>query len=105
MVTALVADYLDRIAYSGPVNLDLETLAGIHRAHITTIPYENLEIQLGRENVLAESAFVAKLVHGRRGGWCYEMNGLLTWALRQIGPETEGVGQVFAALHHGSGGS
>jgi N-hydroxyarylamine O-acetyltransferase len=77
--------YLERIDYSGPVRPDRDTLFALHRAHLAAIPYENLEIQLGRENVLAEDAFVDKLVRRRRGGWCYEMNGLLTAALREIG--------------------
>ena len=77
--------YLERIGHAGRVRTDADTLCAIHRAHILAIPYENLEIQLGRENLLSEDAFVSKLVDGRRGGWCYEMNGLLTLALRQIG--------------------
>jgi N-hydroxyarylamine O-acetyltransferase len=77
--------YLERIGYSGSVGPDARTLCDIHRAHIMAIPYENLEIQLGRENRLSEDAFHAKLVAGRRGGWCYEMNGLLTRSLREIG--------------------
>ena len=77
--------YLDRIAYDRPVPPDEATMFGVHRAHILAIPYENLEIQLGRENVLAGEAFVRKLVHAGRGGWCYEMNGTLTLALRRVG--------------------
>ena len=78
-------DYFARIDYSGPVRADFATLVALHRAHLAAIPYENLEIQLGRKNVLAEEAFIDKLVRRRRGGWCYEMNGLLTTALREIG--------------------
>ncbi len=77
--------YLARIGFDGPARRDVRTLVGIHRAHMTAVPYENLEIQLGRENVLAEDAFFEKLVLRRRGGWCYEMNGLLTRALHDIG--------------------
>jgi len=77
--------YFARIDYTGPVRPDFATLVALHRAHLAAIPYENLEIQLGRKNVLAEDAFVDKLVRRRRGGWCYEMNGLLTTALRHIG--------------------
>jgi N-hydroxyarylamine O-acetyltransferase len=88
--------YLERIDSTGPVRRDLATLTAIHRAHLNAIPYENLEIQLGRENRLDEDAFVAKLVHGRRGGWCYEMNGLLTLALREIGFDVIRVGGAVA---------
>jgi N-hydroxyarylamine O-acetyltransferase len=87
-----VTAYLDRIAYTGPTTVDRETLYGIHRAHMLAIPYENLEIQLGRENLLSEAAFHHKLVEARRGGWCYEMNGLLTSVLREMGFAVRRVG-------------
>jgi N-hydroxyarylamine O-acetyltransferase len=84
--------YFERIGYDGPVRIDLETLRGVQRAHLLAIPYENLEIQFGRGNVLDEAAFVDKLVTRRRGGWCYEMNGLLTLALREMGFDVRRVG-------------
>jgi N-hydroxyarylamine O-acetyltransferase len=85
-VTAPALDaYLARIGHAGPVARDLATLIALHRAHVTTIPYDTLEIQLGRGKALAEDAFVEALVHRRRGGWCYEMNGLLTRVLRDLG--------------------
>lgn len=51
------------------------------------IPYENFDVQLGRRLTLAPEDAFDKLVTRRRGGWCYEMNGLLRWALTQIGFE------------------
>jgi N-hydroxyarylamine O-acetyltransferase len=100
----LVLDaYLARIGYPGSVRVDATTLTAIHRAHITTIPYENLEIQLGRGNALAEDAFAEKLVTRRRGGWCYEMNGLLTRALREIGFSVTRVGGAVARESLGEG--
>lgn len=81
----MIDEYLNRIDYKQPVRPDVETLFGIHRAHIQSIPYENLDIQLGRENVLSETAFYDKLIRKRRGGWCYEMNGLITQVLGRIG--------------------
>jgi len=77
--------YLERIGYQGPTNAEVDTLIALHRAHLHTIPYENLDIHLGRTLSLDERAIFAKLVTGRRGGWCYEMNGLFAWALEQIG--------------------
>ncbi|HEY8122161.1 MAG TPA: arylamine N-acetyltransferase [Myxococcota bacterium] len=77
--------YLARIDYDGPVRRDLATLSALHRAHVTSIPYDTLEIQLGRGKALAEDAFFEALVRRRRGGWCYEMNGLLTRVLRDLG--------------------
>jgi N-hydroxyarylamine O-acetyltransferase len=77
--------YLERIGYQGDLKVNLETLTAIHRAHLAAIPYENLEIHRdGYISVHGEDAF-QKIVVNRRGGWCYEMNGLLGWALREIG--------------------
>lgn len=80
-----LAAYLDRIGNAGPLRPDFETLRALHRAHLLAIPYENLDIHLGRRLTLDEAQIFAKLVSARRGGWCFEMNGLFAWALRQIG--------------------
>jgi N-hydroxyarylamine O-acetyltransferase len=80
-----LADYLSRIEYAGPVVPDLECLNAIHRQHLLNISYENLDVQLGRSLDLDIERIFEKIVHRRRGGWCYEMNGLLGWALGEIG--------------------
>jgi N-hydroxyarylamine O-acetyltransferase len=77
--------YLQRIGYHGARTANRETLVALHRAHLRAIPYENLDIHLGRTLSLDETAIYAKLVTGRRGGWCYEMNGLFAWALEALG--------------------
>jgi N-hydroxyarylamine O-acetyltransferase len=77
--------YLDRIGVSGPLGTDLETLRRIHRGHVLSIPYENLDVQLGRKVSRHPAAAYDKIVRRRRGGWCYEMNGLLSWALDELG--------------------
>lgn len=77
--------YLNRIGYHGTPKVDRDTLAALHRAHVQSIPYENLDIHLGRTLSLDEAAIYAKLVTARRGGWCYEMNGLFAWALASLG--------------------
>ncbi len=77
--------YLARIGYTTPVRADRETLFGLHRAHLLAIPYENLDIHLGRPLTLDVDEIFDKIVVRRRGGWCYEMNGLFAWALREIG--------------------
>jgi N-hydroxyarylamine O-acetyltransferase len=77
--------YLNRIGYSGSLEPNLETLIKLHRAHLQTIPYENLEIHFGRKLELSLERIFERLVLERRGGWCYEMNGLLAWVLREIG--------------------
>lgn len=88
--------YLARIGHSGPVRPDLATLKALHRAHLFAIPYENLDVRLGRPGGIGAGHAFDKLVTGRRGGWCYEMNGLLAWALEEIGfPVTRLAGGVM----------
>jgi N-hydroxyarylamine O-acetyltransferase len=77
--------YLDRIGYSGSRSATLETLCAVQAAHLSAIPYENLDIHLGRSLGLGAAAAYQKIVLERRGGWCYEMNALLGWALERIG--------------------
>lgn len=80
-----VHDYLNRIGFRGEPRLDRETLFAIHRGHLNTIAYENLDIHLGREVGLDIEQIYDKIVRRGRGGWCYEMNSLLGWALRELG--------------------
>ncbi|MCB1691727.1 MAG: arylamine N-acetyltransferase [Pseudomonadales bacterium] len=80
-----IDDYLARIGFEGTPRADLPTLFEIHRRHLLAIPYENIDVQLGRPVDLDISRIYRKLVEQRRGGWCYEMNGLLGWALGEIG--------------------
>ncbi|MBO0749149.1 MAG: arylamine N-acetyltransferase [Porphyrobacter sp.] len=77
--------YLERIGHSRDVRPDLATLRSLHRAHATTIPFEALDVQLGMVPSLDPEAIFDKLVERRRGGWCYEMNGLMGAALEAIG--------------------
>src|SRR6185295_6224569 len=77
--------YLARIGFSGAPRPDLDTLRAVHSAHLNAIPYENLDVLLGAPVDLDRARYFEKLVTARRGGWCYEMNGLLGWALEEIG--------------------
>jgi N-hydroxyarylamine O-acetyltransferase len=79
--------YLHRIGFDGSVRPDFATLRAIHRAHQYAIPFENLDVLLRRPVVLDLDASYSKIVSRRRGGWCYEMNGVMGWALEQIGFE------------------
>jgi N-hydroxyarylamine O-acetyltransferase len=85
-----LASYLDRIGYTGPCQPDLPTLRGIVAAHATSIPFENIDVLLGRGVRLDTGSVVAKLVRGGRGGYCFEHNMLLTHALRALGFSVEG---------------
>jgi len=77
--------YLDRIGYSGPTEPTAATLAALHRAHMLAVPFENLDIHLGRRNVLDPDHVFDKVVRRRRGGWCFELNGLFALLLEQLG--------------------
>ncbi len=80
-----LAAYLARIGYVGTPRVDLPTLHDIHRAHLRALPYENLDVLLGQPGGVGIQGGYDKIVTGGRGGWCYEMNGLLGWALSEIG--------------------
>ena len=84
-VTTNVELYLARIGYAGPRETTLETLRNLHRAHMLSVPFENLDISLGRKIVCQEEAFLRKIVERRRGGFCYELNGAFAALLRELG--------------------
>lgn len=80
-----VQAYLRRINYEGPTNPTAETLRALHLAHLLTVPFENLSIHAGEPIVLEDDALFAKIVERRRGGFCYEANGLFAALLRALG--------------------
>lgn len=80
-----LAAYLARVGFDGAPRPDIATLRALHRAHLEAIPYENLDVQLGAPSTPDPAAAFAKLVTRRRGGWCYEMNGVFGAALEAIG--------------------
>jgi N-hydroxyarylamine O-acetyltransferase len=77
--------YLERLHYAGSVHPTEEHLEALHRAQIYTIPFENFDILLGRGIALDPAALCTKLVHCRRGGYCFELNGLFFLALQACG--------------------
>jgi len=77
--------YFDRIGFTGDPRPDRETLAALVAAHPGAIPFENLNPLLGKPVPLDPDALTRKLVHERRGGYCYEQNGLLAHVLETIG--------------------
>ncbi len=77
--------YLERIAYTGPRDVSADTLRGLHLAHLYAVPFENLDIHLGRRLSLDGTAVFDKVVTRRRGGFCYELNGLFCALLRELG--------------------
>jgi N-hydroxyarylamine O-acetyltransferase len=77
--------YLDRIRYAGLAEPTLTVLREMHRHHMLTVPFENLDIPLKCEIRLDLERIFDKIVGRHRGGFCYEQNGLFAWALREIG--------------------
>lgn len=99
-------DYFARVGYSGTTEISRETLFAIHRAHALSIHFENLALfdtSLDRDQPIkldAES-LSHKLIHQRRGGYCYETNGLLALVLEQLGfSVTRLVGRVEQMIDH-----
>lgn len=77
--------YLERVGYDGDLKPTAETLRGLHRAHVAAIPFENLDIVLGRGISLEMDAMQDKLIRRDRGGYCYEHNLLFAVLLEHIG--------------------
>lgn len=77
--------YLDRIGAAAPVRADLAALAVLMRAHLDRVPFENLDVQLGRVPPETVDAIFDKVVNQRRGGWCYEVNTLFGVLLADLG--------------------
>ena len=77
--------YLRRIGLDGAPAADAAGLAELHQAHVFAVPFENLDIMLGRRINLEPGALFEKLVTRRRGGYCFEQNGLFLMALEAMG--------------------
>jgi N-hydroxyarylamine O-acetyltransferase len=77
--------YLRRINYDGPIDVSGDTLCRLHRAHMLHVAFENLSIHLGQQIILDDSRLYTKIVERRRGGFCYELNGLFAALLRELG--------------------
>jgi arylamine N-acetyltransferase len=81
-----LAGYLDRVAYAGSTDPTIDTLARLVAAHNRSIPFENLDPLTGVPVFdLGPAALTDKLVHRRRGGYCYEHNGLMGFVLEELG--------------------
>jgi N-hydroxyarylamine O-acetyltransferase len=77
--------YLKRINYQGSLAPTAETLRELQVAHLLSVPFENLSIHAKQPIVLEDEALFAKIVERRRGGFCYECNGLFAALLRALG--------------------
>ncbi|TAK24074.1 MAG: hypothetical protein EPO26_06580 [Chloroflexota bacterium] len=78
--------YLRRLAFTGPIERTIEVLKGLQLAHLTSVPYENLDIfPRSRPVSLARPDLYSKIVIRRRGGFCHELNQLFRWRLDDLG--------------------
>ncbi|KOU60831.1 acetyltransferase [Streptomyces sp. MMG1533] len=77
--------YLERIGWEGERRAGVATLQGVHLAHMRGIPFENLDPLRRSAPSLEPADLMAKLVHSRRGGYCYEHNTLFSLALEALG--------------------
>ncbi len=81
----MLSAYLERVEYDGAVQPDYATLAALHLAHATHIPFENIDVLLRRPIRLDLDSLQAKLIGARRGGYCFEQNLLFAAVLEEIG--------------------
>src|SRR5579871_3582844 len=109
MTDDMTAAYLARIGLAelpdrlGPLErrpLDASALRDLHRAHLGTVPFENLSIHLGERISLDEADLLDKIVARRRGGFCYELNGAFAVLLERLGAQ---VGRLSARVYDGEG--
>jgi N-hydroxyarylamine O-acetyltransferase len=79
------AAYLQRIRYRGDLDVNATVLSALQVAHLQTVPFENLSIPAKQPIILNDQALFEKIVNRRRGGFCYELNGLFAALLRALG--------------------
>jgi N-hydroxyarylamine O-acetyltransferase len=87
VATVDVERYLERIGYGGWVRSDLATLAALQRAHLTTVPFENLDVYYRTGVEVGADWALDKVLERGRGGWCFELNTAFAELLRAIGFE------------------
>ena len=75
--------------YLRRIGVEPDGLRALQRAHLFSVPFENLDIHRGVPIVLDEEALLDKIVRRRRGGFCYELNGAFGWLLRELGFDVE----------------
>jgi N-hydroxyarylamine O-acetyltransferase len=93
--------YLDRLNFKSQFSVSKETLFELQAAHLQTVPFENLDIHYGNRIKLDIPAIYEKVVLSRRGGFCYELNGLFYHLLRNLGFDA----QIISGRVYGKDGS
>src|SRR6185436_1903286 len=80
---------LKRIGYNGSIDVSYETLCNLQRSFLLNVPFENLDIHLGRRIEIDPESVFRKVVNERRGGFCYELNSLFHDLLAELGFDVE----------------
>lgn len=97
-MSPFLSAYFARLNWTDTVDVSIETLRALHLQHNCSIPFENLDVLLPREIQLDDQSLEDKLISARRGGYCFEQNGLFERALREIGFSVRSVlGRVILA--------
>ena len=94
-----VTDYLKRLGITGPIEPTTENLRLLHSSHLDKVPFENLDILLGKTIELSQPRLYEKIVTDHRGGFCYELNGLFYWLLSSLGYD---VSMLAARVYNGT---
>ncbi len=84
-----IQSYLDRLDFYEPTNVDKNVLYKLHKQHLLNIPFENLDIHYGKKISLSINDIYQKVIIEKRGGFCYELNGLFHQLLKKIGFNTK----------------
>jgi N-hydroxyarylamine O-acetyltransferase len=88
----ILTDYLHRIGFTGEITPNADTLCKLMRCHLQVIPFENLDVQAGKIVSLIPEDIVNKIIYGKRGGYCYEVNSLFAMALAALGFDYDIIG-------------
>lgn len=92
MMLMNLAAYFDRVGYQPEAAPSLAGLHALTRAHTQSIPFENLDVLQGQPISLEPDDIFDKLVTRRRGGYCFEHNGLFIRVLNTLGYRASGLG-------------
>ena len=93
-------DYLQRIHHPPVTQPDLLTLDKLQKAHLLAVPFENLDNHLGRPSLLNLDRIADKIIYEKRGGFCYELNGLFYLLLQALGFQVK---MVSARVYNAAG--
>jgi N-hydroxyarylamine O-acetyltransferase len=85
MAAGFLDRYFERIGYSGSPRVGLQTLRELHLLHLQSIPYENIDVYCRQGVKLDREALAQKILSRRRGGYCFEQNGLFAMVLAELG--------------------